>query len=578
MSTHVLEELKNEVATWLVNNLPVNVPKETVFDALDTSKNDVFGDCCLPLPKLRIPGSNPKALGAELESKFKPCGNLLRIEQKDAFLNFSWNRGYLLQKLIPAILSQNEKYGTNSSGEGKTVLVEHGSPNIAKPFHAGHLRSSVIGNFVKQVYRANGYNVVGINYLGDWGKQYGLLAVGYGKYGNEAEFEKDPIRHLFDVYVQINKDAEADPTIHDQARAYFKRMEDGDREALVLWQRFRDLSIEKYKQTFKRLNIDYEVYSGESLYEKGMKVILNELKEKSLLTESQNAQIIDLKQYGLDIAVVLKSDGASLYLTRDLAAAKGRYDEYHFSKSIYVISSQQDHYLKQLYKILDLMGYSWAKDCSHINYGMVKGMSTRKGTVAFLEDILDEAKRVMHEVMKSNQSKYEQIEDPEKTADILGVSAVVIQDFSARRIKDYEFKMDRMTSFEGDTGPYLQYAHVRLCSIERKYSNSNADGSVSLDFASIKYDLLKEDCALHLATLLARYPEVVSDACRTAEPCLVVTYLMNLCHHVSTVLEQLYVIGQAPDLANARLALYIAARTTLGNGLRLLGLVPLEKM
>lgn len=570
MSSKVINELKTEVAKWLNANLPSPVPIDSIISSLEASKNEVYGDCCLPLPKLRL-STNPKTLGTELQSKFKPTGNLISVQVKDAFLNFTWNKKYLLKRVIPDILNQGQTYGTNTSGQGKTVLIEYASPNIAKPFHAGHLRSSIIGNFLKHVYRANGYNVVSINYLGDWGKQYGLLAVGYEKYGNDEAFKNDPIKHLFNVYVQINKDAEADPKIHEQARAYFKKMEDGDKESLSLWQRFRDLSIEKYKQVFSRLNIEFEVYSGESMYEQGMKTILTELKEKDLLISSQNAQIIDLKQHGLDVAVILKSDGASLYLTRDLAAAKGRYDEYHFEKSIYVISSQQDHHLKQVFKILELMGYEWAKNCIHINYGLVQGMSTRKGNVAFLEDILDEAKRVMHDVMKNNPSKYEQIENPERTADILGVSAVVIQDFSAKRIKDYEFKMDRMTLFEGDTGPYLQYAHTRLSSIERKYDKK-------IDVDNVKYDLLKEDCALQLATMLTKLPEIVHGACRTSEPCLVVTYLMQLCHLVSTVIEQLYVLGQEKEIAEARLALYTATRITLGNGMRLLGLIPLEKM
>lgn len=570
MSSKVMDELKNEVAKWLHANLPSPVSIDSIISSLESPKNEAYGDCCLPLPKLRLP-TNPKTLGMELQNKFKPTGNLISVQVKDAFLNFTWNKKYLLERVIPDILNQGKSYGTNTSGQGRTVLIEYGSPNIAKPFHAGHLRSSIIGNFLKHVYRANGYNVVGINYLGDWGKQYGLLAVGYEKYGDDEAFKNDPIKHLFNVYVQINKDAEADPKVHEQARAYFKKMEDGDKEAISLWQRFRDLSIDKYKQVFSRLNIEFEVYSGESMYEQGMKDTIIELKEKDLLTSSQNAQIIDMKQYGLDIAVILKSDGASLYLTRDLAAAKGRYDEYHFEKSIYVVSSQQDHHLKQVFKILELMGYEWAKNCNHINYGMVQGMSTRKGNVAFLEDILDEAKRVMHDVMKSNPSKYEQIENPERTADILGVSAVVIQDFSAKRIKDYEFKMDRMTLFEGDTGPYLQYAHTRLSSIERKYDKK-------IDIDNIKYDLLEEDCALQLATMLTKFPEIVHGACRTAEPCLVVTYLMQLCHLVSTVIEQLYVMGQEKEIAEARLALYIATRITLGNGMRLLGLIPLEKM
>lgn len=347
-------------------------------------------------------------------------------------------------------------------------------------------------------------------------------------------------------------------------------MEEGDAEIMKMWQRFRDLSIGKYKEILQRLNVEFDVYSGESFYNELMKERVTEMKEKQLLVESKGALLVDLKPYGLNMPLIVKGDGATLYLTRDIAAAQDRFERWGLDKSIYVVASQQDLHFAQLFKILALMEKPWASRMQHINYGLVRGMKTRKGQVVFLEDILDDAKEVMHGAMRQNPEKYAQVEFPEETSDILAVSAIVVQDMAAKRIKDYDFKIERVTQFEGDTGPYLQYAHCRLCSIERK-SGLTATGAEDLS-------LLGEKEAIELALMIARYPDIVQEARITTEPCVVVSYLMALCRMVSTTLDRLWVMGQEESLAKARLALYMAARYTLGNGLRLLGLKPLERM
>lgn len=404
-----------------------------------------------------------------------------------------------------------------------------------------------------------------LNFIGK-----GLLAVGFARYGSEEALKEDAIKHLYDVYVKINRDAEAEPTIHDEARAYFKKMEDGDEEALALWRKFRDLSIEKYKQVYARLNISFDVYSGESQVDDGMKRAMAQLKESGLLEDSEGAKVIDLTKYKLGKTVVEKRDGTTLYLTRDIGAAMERYEKYKFDKMIYVVASQQDLHLKQLFKTLELMGFEWANRCEHVNFGMVMGMSTRKGTVVFLEEILDEAKDIMHEVMRKNEKKYQEVEDPEKVADEIGISGVKIQDNAARRIKNYEFDRNRMFSFEGDTGPYIQYAHARLCSVERKSGlklNPNAN-----------LDLLTEPEALEVIRSISQFPDLVLSLMNGVEPCNVVTYAFNLSHNISAAFETVWVRGAAPDVADARLYMYWAARTTLGNAMRLLGLRPLERM
>jgi arginyl-tRNA synthetase len=398
----------------------------------------------------------------------------------------------------------------------------------------------------------------------------GLLAVGFAKYGSEEALLADPIKHLYDVYVQINRDAEAEPTIHDEARSYFKKMEDGDEEALALWRRFRDLSIVKYRDIYGRLNIHFDVYSGESQVAEGMQRAMQMLRERELVEESEGALIIDMEKYKLGKTVVQKKDGTTLYLTRDIGAAMERQEKYKFDKMIYVVASQQDLHLKQLFKTMELMQFDWANKLEHVNFGMVLGMSTRKGTVVFLEDILEEAKETMHEVMRKNETKYAEIDEPERVADEIGISAVKIQDNSARRIKNYDFNMDRMCTFEGDTGPYIQYAHARLFSIERRSGievNHNADLS-----------LLTEPQAIDLIRTISQYPDLVKSLLNGYEPCNVVTYAFKLSHDISACFENLWVRGAEPAVADARLLMYWSARTTLGNAMRMLGLRPLERM
>lgn len=348
-------------------------------------------------------------------------------------------------------------------------------------------------------------------------------------------------------------------------------MEDGDAAALQIWNRFRDLSIVKYKDIYARLNIAFDVYSGESQVTEGMDRALKMLHEKKLLTESDGALIVDLNKYKLGICVVQKKDGTTLYITRDIGAAIERYEKYGFEHMYYIVASQQDLHLKQLFKILELLGFEWANKVTHLNFGMVGGMSTRKGNVVFLEDILDETRDKMHEVMKKNEVKYAQIEEPVAVADNIGMSAIMVQDASARRIKNYEFDWNRMFSFEGDTGPYLQYAHARLCSIERKTEmevNPKADLSLLGDSRA----------ASDLITMIARYPQIVRETKRTFEPVNIVGYAMKLSHHVSQALESMYVMGAEKDIAEARLFMYWSARITLGNAMRLLNLKPQERM
>lgn len=557
------------------------VDKSIIFPALEWTTTLDKGDLIIPVPRLRIKGADLEALTLEWAEKF-PRGNYLKdVKAAGKFLQFFFSPKFLYNVVIKDVLTRTKDYGAAPVGKDKKVVVEFSSPNIAKPFHAGHLRSTIIGGFLSNLYEKLGWEVIRINYLGDWGKQFGVLAVGFERYGSEEKLQADPINHLFDVYVRVNQDiaAEGDTLSEEEstdgkARAFFKKMEDGDEEALKLWARFRDYSIEKYIDTYARLNIVFDVYSGESQVPKAIMDEATELFSKyNLSHEDQGALLIDLTKFNkkLGKVIVRKKDGTSLYLARDVGAAMDRYRKYKFDKMIYCIASQQDLHVAQFFEILKRIGFEWAKTLEHVNFGMVLGMSTRKGTVVFLDSILKETQEKMHEVMKKNEAKYAQIENPEEVADLVGISAVMIQDMQAKRINNYEFKWERMTSFEGDTGPYLQYAHSRLRSVERK-------SGLEIDLSAADLSLLTEPQAELLIRLIAQYPDVLKAAMKNHEPSTVVTYLFRLTHQVSSCYDVLWVAGQEEKLAIARLALYSAARQVLYNGMTILGLTPVDRM
>ncbi|KAI1469051.1 arginyl-tRNA synthetase [Daldinia caldariorum] len=568
------------------------------------------GDFSLPIPALRIKGAKPDALGAEWAAKFPEDDPLIeKPVAAGTFLSFFIRGGPLTQSLIPMIRSLGVEYGRNrflglkdpkdpSKGR-KRIVVEFSSPNIAKPFHAGHLRSTIIGSFLANLYEGAGWDVVRINYLGDWGKQYGLLALAYERYGDEEALKKDPIDHLFRLYVRINAEKEEDlaaieakkkegqdvtellaNSLDEQARRYFRKMTDRDEKALALWKRFRDLSIVRYKATYARLNIKFDEYSGESqVSEEAMEKVAKQMAGKKITKEDQGAVLVDFTELipgkegkRLGKTVIRKRDGTALYLTRDIAELLGRYEKYNFDHMIYVVASQQDLHLQQLFKIIELLGYKdIAARCQHINFGLVLGMSTRKGTVKFLDDILRDCADHMHEVMRKNEAKYAQVEDPEGTADTLGISSVMTQDMSGKRGNNYTFDLAVMTSFEGDTGPYLQYAHTRLSSIKRRANVSDEE------LANADLSLLTEPHAVNVVRLLAQWPDVAQNTLRTLEPTTVVTYLFRLTHVISSSYDHLQVVGSDPALKAARMALYDAARIVVGNCMRLLGLTPLER-
>lgn len=587
------------------------VDTSIIYPAINWTTGLDKGDFVLAVPALRIKSEKPDALATKWAGEFPEDDALFgKPTTSGPFMSFFVKGGPLCNSLIPLIRNLGEEYGRNrfngmrdpkdpSQGK-KRIIVEFSSPNVAKPFHAGHLRSTIIGSFLANLYEGSGWEVVRMNYLGDWGKQYGLLALAYEKYGNEEALKKDPINHLFNLYVQINAEMTAEKesieaqkkegkdvteleakSLDEQARRYFKRMTDREEDVLAQWQIFRDLSIARYKETYARLNIAFDKYSGESqVSEEAMAKVAVEMEEKGISRVDNGATLVDFTKLlpgkegkRLGVTVIRKKDGTALYLTRDICELLGRYETYKFDHMIYVVASAQDLHLKQLFEIVQQLGYKdIAKRCQHINFGLVLGMSTRKGTVKFLDDILRDCADHMHETMKKNQDKYAQVENPVATADILGISSVMVQDMSGKRINNYTFNMEAMTSFEGDTGPYLQYAHSRLCSIKRRANLSEED------LLSADLSLLTEQHATNVVRMLSQWPDTVQNTLKTLEPTTVLTYLFKMSHAVSSSYDHLQVVGSEKELMKARMALYDAARIVLANGMKLLGLTPLERM
>ncbi|KAL7424485.1 arginyl-tRNA synthetase [Cryptotrichosporon argae] len=590
----VIDSFKAHVAHFVAEAWG-DVDPAKVFAGVDTGKKGA--DLSVAIPRFKK--GKPDEWAKQVVDKFTPNNYISALEVQGAFLLFQLNKPsftYHQLKQIDAMSrgaaanpeSHTEAYGTSTEGGGKHLLVDFSSPNIAKPFHAGHLRSTIIGAVICNLHEASGWKVTRLNYLGDWGTQYGLLSIGFDRYGSEEKLKADPIKHLFDVYVKINAEKEeetkkfnageitdADSTTHAAAKRVFKAMEDGDEKALAQWRRFRDLSIEKLVETYARLNVHFDVYWGESkVSPESMQRAIDICQEKKLTVfEDNGALLVDLTKFKLDRAIIRKADGTTIYLTRDLGGAYDKYVTHKFDHHIIITAAAQTLHFKQLNKTLDLMEEPYAGKIEHITFGMVKGMSTRKGTVVFLDDILEDATEVMHEQMKSNEAKYAQVENPKETSAIIGSTAVKIQDMSGKRINDYTFNIKRCTSFEGDFGPFIQYSHVRLCSVQRKNPNVTVRDIDDIDIGVL------DDPKIHEVLYhLALYPDAVAAAHKFREPSTLVTWCFRLSHLVGSAWETIKVAGAPQHEAEARLFLFVQIRSVLASAMRMLSLTPIERM
>lgn len=545
---------------------------EEITALIEVPPNKEMGDYAFPCFKLaKIFRKAPNAIAEDLAGKIQPTDDINKIVNLGGYVNFFVNKESLAKKVINQVLSEKENYGKSEFGKGKTVVVEFSSPNIAKPFHIGHVRTTVIGNALSKIYQSQGYHVEKLNHLGDYGTQFGKLIVAYKLWGDKQAVEKDPIKELLKLYIRFHDEAEAKPEMEDEAREWFTKLENGDQEAKELWQWFRDESLKEFSRVYDLLDIDFDSYVGESFYSDKMPAVIEELKEKNLLVESDGAMIVDLEDSKLPPALIQKRDGSTLYLTRDLASAFYRKKIYDFDKSIYVVGAQQELHFKQCFEIIKRMGYDWYKDMVHVQFGMVAleegTMSTRKGRVVFLEDVLNQAIDRTRQIIEEKNPDAENIDEVAKA---VGVGAVVFQELSNSRIKDYTFSWDRTLSFEGETGPYVQYTHARCCAVLRK-----ADQPVSAD---INYEALSDQDAADVLSVLETFNKSIMTAMKKNEPHIVTRFVLDLAQAFNKFYHNSPILVEDDDLRAARLALVEATRQTIENALKILGMKAPQKM
>ncbi|XP_040919710.1 probable arginine--tRNA ligase, mitochondrial isoform X1 [Toxotes jaculatrix] len=552
------------------------------LSAVPVFKKQKTADFKLSVSTLRTSGMLPSSgdiqLQAEdLASQLKQDSVVEDMFVDRGMINFTVNRKLLVQKMLePFGKQEDEKFGLNSelfnTLKKGTTLVEYSSPNIAKKFHAGHLRSTIIGNFIANLKQSLGNNVIRMNYLGDWGLQFGLLGAGFDQFGCQEKLKQNPLQHLFEVYVQVNKEAEHNEDMKQAARDFFRQLEQHESQAVSLWQQFREITVNEYQHIYKRLGVHFDIYSGESYHQDQAQKVVQQLQSQGLLkTSEKGTGVVDLSPDGdmSSVCTILRSDGTTLYITRDLAAAVDRKQKYHFDEMIYVTDKSQANHFQQLFHILLAMGHSWADRCQHVTFGLVQGMKTRTGEVVFLEDVLDEARARMLENMSQSKTTKE-IDNPEDTAEKVGISALIVQDFKGPLLSDYKFDWDRMLQAQGDTGVFLQYTHARLCSLIRR--------NEGIEAAAFDPSLLLEQTSISILQHLLRYDEVLYQSAQDLQPKHLVNFLLKLCHLIASAHRELPVKGSPQDVAQARLRLFSRSCSVLANGMRILGIIPVDKM
>ena len=553
-----------------------DLPEDALRRLITTPPQAEMGDYALPcFPLANKLKRKPNDIAAELANTFAPSERLREAKAAGPYLNVLVQAPAYMQWLIEAVSGQGARFGESPVGEGKTVVIDFSSPNIAKHLGIHHVRTTMIGNALANLYRALGYKVVGINFLGDWGTQFGMILAACKRWGDESVFEGDPVANLNALYVRFNKEAEADPSLRDEARAWFKKLEDGDPEAVAMWRRFRKVSLTAFDEVYQVLGVNFEVVSGESEYVDQMPDTIRRLEEKGLAEKSEGALIVDLSDHKMPPALLRKSDGATLYDTRDIAAAEDRWNQYRFAKMIYVVGGDQKLHFRQLFKVLELMDYPWARECVHVDFGIIRirgeegsvKMSTRRGRVIMLRDVLAEAVTRVRAVI---EEKNPALENKEKVAQQVGIGAVVFADFKARRVKDVDFDWDEVLNFEGETGPYVQYAHVRLRGILRKFGKPVPD--------KIDFGRLDEPEELQIAKEIAEFPAAIRRAAESYEPSIIATYLLGLCSVFNGYYHDHRVVSDDEALTAARVALMDSLRQVIANGLRLLGMAAPEQM
>ncbi|HEM3677852.1 TPA: arginine--tRNA ligase [Streptococcus suis] len=559
---------KQMVADTLSAVLP-QLDIETIYSLLEKPKSSEMGDIAFPAFSLaKVERKAPQAIATDIVEKLDTTG-FEKVVATGPYVNFFLDKDAISHQVLTDVIAKKDQYGQLNIGQGRNVTIDMSSPNIAKPFSVGHLRSTVIGDALANIHGKLGFNPIRINHLGDWGKQFGMLIVAYKLWGDKTAVEADPISELLKLYVRINAEAEEKPELDEEARQWFKKLEDGDQEALELWQWFRDESLVEFNRIYEKLDVHFDSFNGEAFYNDKMDEGIQILEEKGLLQESKGALIVDLERYNLPPALIRKTDGATLYITRDMATAMYRKRTYDFVKSIYVVGQEQINHFKQLKAVLKEMGFDWSDDMTHITFGLVtkdkKKLSTRKGNIILLEPTLDEA---ILRALSQIEAKNPNLENKEEVAHAVGVGAVKFFDLKTDRDNGYDFDLEAMVSFEGETGPYVQYAYARIQSILRKanFVPSTENNYKLADAES--WEIIKH---------IQNFSTVVERAGDKFDPSLIAKYAINLAQAFNKYYAHTRILDESPE-RDSRLALAYATGVVLKEALRLLGVKAPEKM
>ncbi|WP_186430526.1 arginine--tRNA ligase [Clostridium sp. BSD9I1] len=549
----------------------VDMPEEKIEALIEIPPRPEMGDYAFPCFQLsKVLRKAPNLIAEELKTNINKEG-FERIETMGPYLNFFVDKSVFTQNTLEKILSEKENYGKTNSGEGKNVAVEYSSPNIAKPFHVGHLFSTSIGNSLYKILSFEGYNCTRINHLGDWGTQFGKLISAYKRWVDEEALEKEPIKELLRIYVKFHDEAEKDPSLEEEGRMHFKKLEDGSEEEVRLWKRFRDLSLKEFNKVYEMLNVEFDSYAGESFYGDKMDAVIEEIDKCGLLTESNGAKVVMLEDYNMPPCIIKKSDGATIYATRDLAAAVYRKNTYDFDKSIYVVGLEQSLHFKQVFTTLKLMGKEWADYCKHVGFGLVRfadrKLSTRKGEVIFLEELLNESIEKTTAVIKE---KNPDLANKEEVAKKVGIGAVIFTYLKNNRERDIVFNWEEMLSFDGETGPYVQYSYARGKSILRKAGNIEG---------SINYKKLSSKEEFELAKTLSSFNEAILYSIDKLEPSIVTRYVIDVAKGFNKFYNAHSIVNAEDEETKvARIKLVEATCQVIKNGLNLLGIDVVEEM
>ena len=571
-------DFKKEIAEIIAKNLE-GLTEDEIKSMIEIPQDQSMGDYAFPCFRLaKTMRKAPNLIAAELAEKLQGEQLFSEVSPVNAYVNMFVSREEMMKSTVSEVLEEKENFGRSDIGGNKKVIVEFSSPNIAKPFHIGHIRSTVIGNSLSKIYDALGYDVFKINHLGDYGTQFGKMICAYRRWGNREDVINSPIKTLLGYYTKFHVEVEEHPELEDEARAIFTKLEQGSKEEVELWQWFREESLKEFQRVYDMLGIEFDSYNGESFYSDKMPRFEKELLDKGLLQESNGAQVVDLEEYKLGTALIKKSDGSSLYITRDIAAAVYRKENYDFYKNIYVVATQQKLHFQQLFKIIELMGYDWANQCVHVPFGMVRleegTMSTRHGRVVFLEDVLNGAIEKTREII---EEKNPNIENLEEITSQVGIGAVVFNELSNNRIKDYTFKWDQILNFDGETGPYVQYTHARCASLLRKAGEdivAKAQDPKNVDFAL----LAKSDSAYELTKLIYAFPGVVEQAGEKYEPSIITRHIIDIAQCFNKFYHDEHIIVDDEVEKTSKIALVIATKRVIATGIGLLGMKAPERM